>query len=218
MERIIYIAGEDEMTCQVIFRLLGLYAGKALGATLVTLPARGGQLKSKLPSLVELARKNAIVVVLLDLDNDYCPPLLKQKLLSSCGELPDTFFFNIAVDEVEAWLFADRQNFAEFFCVKSELLPESCQTKLGGPRWVTELCVDYKSSLLLTHKVAVESTDERIRKGVGVMDPMEKCKGAEYNGIMTEFVKYHWDPENARMCSTSLDRFVKRIELLNELL
>ena len=86
MERIIYIVGEDEMTRQVIFRLLGLYGGKVLGATLVTLPARGGQLKSKLPSLVELARKNAIVVVLLDLDNDYCPPLFKQKWLSSCGE------------------------------------------------------------------------------------------------------------------------------------
>ena len=101
--RDVFIAGEDEATRAVIVRLIKDYAPNL--HILRELPARGSQVKAKIPNFNELAR-TIPVILLTDLDDDPCGPIGKNNLLGTLVQEQD-FVINIAVDEVEAWLMAD---------------------------------------------------------------------------------------------------------------
>lgn len=178
-------------------------------------PARGGQIKSKMAELNILASKS-IVILLIDLDNNYCPPILKEELLNTVDQKEEDFIFNVAVDEGEAWLFADRDHFASYIGVSVDQIPECHQTKLSGRKFVVEIDSPMKSSLLLTHKISLQSNKDDIIKRIGVNNPKEKCKGAEYNSAIVPFIERYWNVEIARKKSDSLDRMVRRIQQLQQ--
>ena len=74
----VYIVGEDDVTRHVIYRILS-YCGAGRFTVLMELPARGGEIKNKIPNFNQLAMKFP-VILLTDLDADNCAPELKRKL------------------------------------------------------------------------------------------------------------------------------------------
>jgi hypothetical protein len=106
------IVGEDQATKAVILRLINYVGGFYVGRDL---PARGGRVKSLINNFNNLSATQPVVLI-IDLDNYSCPPELISSLLNGLI-LNDNFIVRVAVDEVEAWLMADRTGFAEYFKV-----------------------------------------------------------------------------------------------------
>ena len=201
----IYIVGEDVVTKAVILRLL---SHCDLHPDVEERPARGGEIKQKIPAFNALSRSYP-VVLLTDLDACDCAPKLKNQLLG--GQTCNTnFIINIAVDEAEAWLMADRHNFASYFKIPLQSIPQAQPKKQGGRKALIEMDFPVKSSFLLTHSLALQSTDADVRQKVGRTD--RNCKGREYNSSLLPFIRQHWDVDEARKNSDSLDRMIKRIE------
>jgi len=202
----VYIVGEDPVTFAIIKKLL-VYCSPDF-EIILELPARGGQVKSKIQEFNALSKKNP-VVLLIDLDNYDCAPQLVKQLIENKN---DDFIFNIAVDEAEAWLMADREGFAAYFKIKIDDMPFAHQTKQGGKNAFAEMNFAYKSSMYLTHELIQKSKNqEYIRQ---LMPKKNAKKGPEYNSCMLPFIQNNWNINNARQNSDSLNRMIIRIKNL----
>ena len=204
----VYIVGEDDATRAIIYRVIEYCQLKNI-EIVGELPARGGQIKQQINKYNNLS--NAFPVILLtDLDDAYCAPSLIQSW--NITNKSSKFILNIAVDEAEAWLMADRENFARYFQVHIDRIPTSHQTKMMGKTWNTEMNFPYKSSLFLTKNIIPNSQSEVIKKQM--LPAQGAVKGKEYNVAMTPFIKQHWNIENAIRNSDSLKRMVERLKNL----
>lgn len=205
--RDVYIAGEDEATRAVIVRLMKDYAPNL--HILGELPARGSQVKAKIPNFNLLAR-TIPVILLTDLDVEPCGPIGKKNLIGTLVQEPD-FVINIAIDEVEAWLMADRVGFARYFGVPVTQMPISVMQKMSGRKALPEISVPVKSSWLFTHDLMHHSTNAE-KKAQLVVSPKDKnSKGKEYNTAVIPFIHNVWNPETARVASDSLNRMIVRL-------
>lgn len=205
----VYISGEDAVTVAVIRRLLSYVSSRFV--VLGNIPARGGEVKSKILKSNLLARDYP-VVMLLDLDHG-CAPELKNKLLQGNPQSRH-FLMNISVDEAEAWLMADRQGFSTFFGIDINTIPVPEMQKQGGHVGRTEMNFPYKSSLMLTHELALHSSKKEIRQKIGVPTPNGPKKGKEYNDAIVPFIENDWDIAAALPNSDSLQRMVRRLREL----
>jgi hypothetical protein len=206
----LFIAGEDEATKAIIKRVLGHCSSNF--EIISELPARGGQIKSKMKEFNNLAEKNP-VILLTDLDSNNCAPELKAKLIDF--EQHKDFIFNIAVDEAEAWLMADRLGFAKYFGLDTNEIPLSVKKKQGGRKELMEMDFSYKSSMFLTHELIKKSKKKDF---VVQLSPKKgAAKGPEYNSAILPFIINEWDIELASQNSDSLSRMIKRLhDLINE--
>ncbi len=205
--RDVYIAGEDEATKAVIIRLLKDYAPNL--HVLRDLPARGSQVKAKIGNFNSLA-KSYPVILLTDLDNEPCGPIGKTNLLGGLIQEKD-FLINIAVDEVEAWLMADRDAFARYFGIPLGQMPVSVPQKMSGHKALPEIYVPLKSSWFFTHNLMHCSTNAEKKAQVAVSPKDKNCKGKEYNTAVVPFIQDVWNPEVARLASDSLNRMIVRL-------
>lgn len=205
----IYIVGEDSVTLAIIERLLSTYA-PAL-KIIQTLPARGSEIKNKIANFNRLSQSNP-VLLLTDLDTEDCAPALKDKLLKGIEQHPD-FIQNIAVDEAEAWLMADRNNFATFLGINIADVPRSILQKQGGRKALSEMDIPVKASYYLTHILAPQSSRKEIREQIATTGKC--CKGKEYNSALLPFIRKQWDVAAAMTNSDSLKRMVNRIKRLS---
>lgn len=205
----VYLVGEDPVTRAIIYRILSVYAPNI--RVKQELPARGSEIKSKIDSLNKLSQSTP-VILLTDLDADDCAPILKNKLLEGMVQERD-FILNIAVDEAEAWLMADRNSFASFLNVNLADMPNSAPHKQGGRRALPEMSIPVKASYYLTHTLAPKSTHAEIRAQIAAVG--RNCKGKEYNNALLPFIQEQWDISVAIANSDSLRRMVKRITTLN---
>lgn len=208
--RKVYLVGEDEVTKAVIRRIMTQYAPNL--AVKEELPARGSEIKNKIANFNRLAASTP-VVLLTDLDTEDCAPAAKRKLLEGLVQNED-LIVNVAVDEAEAWLLADRDCFSRFLGVGSECMPTSAMQKQGGMVERREMRLPVKASYYLTHSLALKSSKDEIRTQIGSQG--RKCKGKEYNMALLPFIEKEWDVEKARAHSDSLDRMVRRLIRLNE--
>ncbi len=201
----VYIAGEDEVTREIIKRIL-CYCSPEF-EIINSLPARGGQLKRKIKEFNNLSQDNP-VILLADIDAECCAPIFKEKLLN--GEAQNQqFLINIAVDEGEAWLMADRMNFATFLGINEDEMPHFVPKKQSGRKALMEIDLDVKTSYYLTHTLALQSSDKEIVAQIGTMD--ESCKGKEYNTKLLPFIREQWNISEAIKNSDSLTRMIRRI-------
>ena len=205
----VYISGEDAVTVAVIKRLLSFVSSRFV--VLGNIPARGGEVKSKVLKSNALA-KDYPVVMLLDLDQG-CAPELKKKLLQGNPQ-SQHFLMNISVDEAEAWLMADRQGFSTFFGIDIDAIPVSVMQKQGGHIERMEMNFPCKSSFMLTHKLALHSSKKEIRQKIGVPTPNGPKKGKEYNDAIVPFIENEWDIAAALPNSDSLQRMICRLQAL----
>ena len=207
----IYIAGEDPVTVEIIRRIVRDYAPSL--HIISVQPARGSELKSKVAAFNKLALTTP-VILLSDQDTDDCAPIAKENLLKGIQVQAENFIVNIAVDEAEAWLYADRAGLANYLKVEEEKMPVAKEAKFGGPRLRMEMDTPCKTSFHLTHILMKESKDETKRAQI-LVEGTAKCKGKEYNSALIPFIQDVWNVEAARKHSYSLDRMIRRIQDLN---
>ncbi|PWK74143.1 uncharacterized protein DUF4276 [Mucilaginibacter oryzae] len=201
----IYIAGEDDVTKACLRKIISHYAPDS--KIITELPARGGQLKSLIENFNKLSLAYP-VILLMDLDAANCAPLLKAECFKGIKQ-SNSFIFNIACDEAEAWLMSDRSTFAKYFKVPLDSIP--AVGNIGSKmKPYKELAFKYKSSLFLTRDLILKSTDSNYIK---MMHPkVGASKGPEYNMAIIPFIDSHWDIEEARLNSDSLNKTILRIE------
>lgn len=208
--RDVFISGEDDATRAVIKRLLSDYNPNL--HIIQSLPARGSEIKSKIGAFNELARQYP-VILLTDLDDAPCAPIGKNNLLAGLTKSPE-FVINIACDEVEAWLMADTNGFANYFGIPIAAMPQFLPQKMQGRKPLSEISVDVKSSWHFTHQLAHSSQKADIKAQIAVPKEDKTCKGKEYNTAVVPFIENVWRPEIGRINSDSLNRMIRRIEKL----
>lgn len=132
-------------------------------------------------------------IVLTDLDRYPCPPALLTAW--SVGKLPPTMLLRIAVRETEAWLLADRNNFATFLMAAVEKVPND-----------PEALADPKQAVFGVVRKS------RRRRLIEEMVPSPGAHiGPLYNERMCDFALNHWDIEVAAGNAPSLARNIARI-------
>lgn len=204
----VYISGEDPVTKAVIRRILDFVSPRFL--IIDNIPARGGEIKKKIPQCNTLASAFP-VIMLLDADEG-CAPTLKANLLKEQKQ-SDKFLLNIAVDEAEAWLMADIDGFAGYFGIDVRDMPKANLTKQGGRKAVVEMEFAMKSSYVFTHQLILKSTKPDFVKQIGVRE-LGRTKGKEYNAAVIPFIMNIWDIDKAKENSDSLQRMLRRINEL----
>jgi hypothetical protein len=153
-------------------------------------------LKQKLPAFNNAA-KSAPCLLLTDLDTvDRVPTLIEEWFGCQLQEFPKrrhvNLVFRVAVREIEAWVMADRERFADFLGVSRNLIPDQ-----------TDTIPDPKRLLL---EIASKSRKRDLRNDI-VPRPGEKRKiGPDYNGRLGEFVQSSWRANVAYAHSLSLAR------------
>jgi len=203
----VYIVGEDAVSYVVIKKVL-LYCSREI-EIIAELPARGGQIKQKISEFNKLSESYP-VILLSDLDNNDCAPQLLNKLFPKGKN--EHFIFNIAIDEAEAWLMADRDGFSKYFYVDIADIPFPIAQKQGGPKALIEMDFKYKSSMFLTHELIRKSKKKELLQQL--MPKVGAVKGPEYNSVILPFIENYWDISQARKNADSLNRMICRIERL----
>jgi len=187
-------AVEDRLSAAVLERLIGETEGR-LRIDIPIPPTGSGDLLKKLPELIRLA-PNVPVLLLTDLDRKECAPSLIGEWLGQQAK-PDGLLFRVAVREVEAWLLADKRNFASFARIPLAKLPE-----------VPEDLYDPKQSLL---NLVARHSPASLRQDIVVDRGSGPRQGLAYNERLSQFVRACWDLEEASMRADSLARTRRRI-------
>ncbi|MEH2383163.1 MAG: DUF4276 family protein [Nostoc sp.] len=153
-----------------------------------------GYLKNKIKGFNNAA-KGTPYIVLTDLDKMECPLKVIQEWLPSPKH--SNLLFRIAVREVEAWLLADREAFANFLGVQQTLIPQDVE-KISDP----------KQTLI---NIAKKAKKRELREAI-VPQPNSTAKvGRDYNGQLVYFVEKFWQVDVAKYYSPSLERAVNAI-------
>jgi hypothetical protein len=153
-----------------------------------------GYLKKILPG-INHAAKGSPYLVLTDLDKTECPLALITEWLSHPKH--PNLIFRVAVREVEAWLLAHREAFAQFLGISRNLIPENLDS-VPDPK---QLLID------LTKK-----SKKRYLRDAIVPAPNSTAKiGRDYNGQLIQFVNQNWQIEVAKTHSRSLERAINAI-------
>ncbi len=204
------IVGEDQVTKEIIKRLISIYA--PFLNQLNEIPARGSQALN----FDNIVKYNQLalsipVILLTDLDDALCAPAKKSEILHGIEQNP-LFIINIAVEEAETWLMADKENFISYFCVEDKI-PIAQICRMHGRTERIETIYEYKPSLYMMREVISTSTKLAIRQQ---LTPKEGAKkGPEYNTAMTPFIQNIWNPENARLNSYSLEKMINHLQAIS---
>ena len=136
------------------------------------------------------------IFMLTDLDSDQnCPPRLIQSWIK--GALNPQFFFRVAVMEVESWVMADRIGFAAFLSVPWHRIPSPTDSILNPKEFLLSLARRSKKKTIREALVPAQGTTLNV--------------GNEYNTLLSEFVREHWNLERAATASPSLKRTLDRL-------
>lgn len=209
MGRGVYIVGEDDVTREIIKRIVKDYAPDL--SVIQHIPARGSEIKSKISNFNNVALSYP-VILLADMDTDPCAPVAKSKLLNGLSSVSPEFIVNIAVDEAEAWLLADRNGFASYFGIPLDKMPVCSNQKFMGHTARPEMEVPLKTSYYLTHSLATYSRKKDFKEQLSSSDT---CKGPEYNTAIVPFIQKSWNVEDARKNSYSLDGMIRRVQSIH---
>ncbi len=153
----------------------------------------------KIPRYNAAAARCGGVFALADLEGRGCVgPVLDERL----PDRSDWLVLRLAVPMLEAWLLADRRSMARALHLRLERLPEHPEL-LRHPKHEIVRLASHSPSREVRHQLVPR---RRSRAGVG----------REYIPFMTQFVRLHWRPQDARHHSPSLDRALRAIERFAE--
>lgn len=153
-----------------------------------------GYIKSKIKDFNQAA-KGMPFLVLTDLDKEECPPKLIRDWLPVKPH--PNLIFRVAKREVESWVMADRNAFADFLRIPLTKIPINIDDELDDP----------KAFLV---KMARKSKDQEVRNAI-VPQSVTSKMGPDYNARLISFVKDKWNLERAVQHSDSLKRAVNAI-------
>lgn len=144
---------------------------------------------------------NKALVAIRDLDGSKtgfpCAGEARKEWLKSS---PPSLCFRIAVQEIEAWLLADKQAIISFFDVT-----ESSYDQVIGSD--PDSLHDPKMSLCL---LAAQSRSRSIKHDVRLRP--DGKEGSTYTSTIIKFVKRSWNPKRAANNSVSLRRCLQRLK------
>src|SRR5579859_304811 len=144
---------------------------------------------------LNLAARGIPFLVVTDLDDRECPQALISDWLTSPKH--HNLLIRVAVREAEAWLLADKENFARCLGIRSALVPIDVES-LPQP----------KEALV---NLARNSSRKTIRDEICPKQNSTSKVGPNYNGRLSSFVQNTWDPVNAGRNCTSLQRTIQRL-------
>jgi hypothetical protein len=160
------------------------------------LKGRGyGYIKKNLPGINQAA-KGSPYLVLTDLDRNKCPLDLRSQWLSPPKH--PNLIFRVAVREVEAWLLAHRQAFAQFLGISKDLIPTDLDSVEDPKQLVIYLTKKSKKRYLRDAIVPVKNSTAKI--------------GRDYNGQLIQFVNQNWNADLAKFHSLSLEKVVNAVK------
>lgn len=193
----VFVATEDRVSEAVTTRLIK--ETKMRNYEAIPIGRKGNQfLKQKLASLAHTAGKFPVCFV-TDLDATPCAPGLINAWTRDIM-LPDRFLFRVAVREIEAWLLADRDGFAEFSGVPMAKLPSDVEALDDPKDTLLRLVRAYGTPSLKRDLLPPKNAKARV--------------GLGYNARLTAFAEDQWNPETAAECADSLARARVRIQAL----
>ena len=126
-----------------------------------------------------------------------CPPDVIARWLPRAQP---RMLFRVVVRELESWLLADRDHFADFLGISINHLPVEPE-KIEDPK---QLLVN----------LARRSRKRELRSALVPETQSTAQVGRLYNSEMVIFVRTLWDTEIARKHAPSLDKCLKRLESL----
>lgn len=142
------------------------------------------------------ASKGSPVFLLTDLDNPKdCPAGLIKTWLKSAKQ--PNLLFRVAVMEVESWIMADGEAFADFLSVPSERVPFDTDSIPRPKEFLISLARQSRSSRLRGDLVPAPGGTNKV--------------GPAYNPRLASFVTQAWSPESAAKVSHSLRRALNRL-------
>jgi hypothetical protein len=175
-------------------KLIAHYAPKIEIGTTYPMGGRS-QIKKKIGSYNQAA-KVFPYLVLVDLDQDECAPILINDWLPNRHP---QLLLRVAVRQVESWLLADRKALADFLSVVLNRIPMIPEAEPNSPE--------------LIMSISRQSRKKIIRESIPPIGDTAK-RGPDYNGQLSRFVIKHWEPERARIHSPSLDKTIKTLQSL----
>lgn len=199
----IYYGGEDDVTRYIARKLACAVSNEMkLGNVIIEdvgIRERGAAIKNKLQQIVRLGKKTPIVFV-FDSDGDCVVDILKQ----ACPEgWTDSFCaLNIAIDEGESWLLADKRGFADYFGVPVE--------EIQFPPQMGEVTYPYKTSLYMMKNIIPKSRKKEIRENMCCTERGKKP--ATYNMFWKDYIDNIWNMDEAGKVSDSLLRSINRVK------
>ena len=202
---VVFSYAEDKPSRDVLVRLVERHNAKgnrAISFHLGTPEIKDGygNIKKMCPAFLDMAKAGLYSFVLTDLDRWECPATLIRNWFFSgktgSFPLPKEIVFRVAVREVEAWLMADKEAFANFlgippanFADAPDSLPDPKQFLLNAVR----------------RKATKKTILAMLPKGNASIGP-------EYNDNLCEFINTCWSIDRACARSQSLRRAVAALE------
>ncbi len=126
-----------------------------------------------------------------------CAPQVLDQVIPDRNE---AMLFRVVVNEIESWLMADRNAFAQFVCVAIEHIPAYPEQEPRPKQTVINLARRSRNSTIRARLVP--------REGAGA------AEGPQYVTEMMRFAREMWDPERASDNSLSLSRCIERLRSL----
>jgi hypothetical protein len=190
----VHLAVEDDLSESVIRRLL-VDTGRDYFVGTVFGRGGSGYLRSTAKNWNAAAAAGTPILLLTDLDQHPCPPGLIEDWLDSAPH--SNLIFRVAVREVESWLIADREGFAEFLGISDAAMPLQ-----------PDQLPDPKQSLV---NLARRSRTRKLRESIVPRKDSTAVQGPDYNGCLGDFVRNRWNPNAAMQRSPSLSRAWDRL-------
>ena len=156
-------------------------------------------LRRQLRNLNQIAMYTGDVLVLTDLDRPQgCPVELVRDWTRNIPGRSPNLLIRVAVLEIEAWIMADRAEFANWLGIPQAIVPRNPESEDDAKRTLIELA--RRSHTRELRRALFHSL------GDGLYVPT-----ANYNIALSNFVQFNWRPESARRTAPSLDRAIRRI-------
>ncbi len=193
----VILAVEDELSEVISTKLL-----KNFGVKITTVIRDNGNAypRQKAPEL-NRAAKGINIFLLTDLNSsNHCPMGLINSWIK--GPLNPRFLFRVAIMEVESWLMADRDSFANFLSIPVNRIPANTDDISNPKEFLVSLARNSRKRKLRDE--LVPKPRARIPVGYG------------YNTRLSEFVREHWKLERAATVSPSLKRTLDRLNQATE--
>jgi hypothetical protein len=193
----VYLASEDALSEAIADRLIeeeddGMYVAVRLGRK------GNGYLRTNLSKFVEISH-TIPVFLLTDLDRHVCPTDLINNWLGNMV-LPQKMLFRVAVCEVEAWLMADREGFAQFSGVPLHRMPDHPESLSDPKEALLNLVRRYGKRAIKADMLPEKGSTARV--------------GLAYNQVLCTFIQQSWSSQRARKIAGSLSRTQRRIHEL----
>lgn len=190
------VASEDELSEIVAEKLVRECV--ADGEVAIRLRKGGnGYLRTNLDKFRQISNRMPLLL-LTDLDTFPCASALLDSWLAGVA-IPDQFKFRVCVREIEAWLMADRQNFANLLEVPINRVPASPDELADPKRTLLQLA---------------RQGSRAIRSDLLVQRGAVASQGLGYNRRLADFVTTQWNLVDAAANSNSLSRAVGRLQEL----